>query len=59
MIENQTKPAPRPAQLRLNMQFSVVVENEQHAIELFEEIGIFVKSIQSTAIIGGGITKNL
>lgn len=52
-------PGPKPQPLRLSVQLTFIVENEEQARDLFEELGTFAKSIQPTVIIGGTLLKML
>jgi hypothetical protein len=54
-MENPPKPQP----LRLCVQLTLIVENEEQARDVFDEIGTFAKGIQPAAIIGGNLFKML
>ncbi len=57
MSDPQKQPDPKNQPLRANIQCSFVVENEEQAREIYEQIGIFVKAIQPTSIVGGQVMK--
>lgn len=59
MTEQTLKPVAINQPLRLNLQCSLVVESESEAIDLYEEIGTFVKGVKPSAIISGNILKML
>lgn len=59
MTESPIQTVPKPQPLRLNIQCSLIIESPEEASALYEEIGTFVKGIQSTAVIGGSVMKLL
>jgi hypothetical protein len=52
-------PNAKPQPLRLNVQCSFTVKSEEHATELFEKIGVSLKTIAELSTIGGQIMKML
>jgi rubrerythrin len=51
--------APQRDELRVNVQISSKIENEQEAISLYEEINTFVKNIKPDAMVFANISKML
>jgi hypothetical protein len=59
MNEKTPQSGKPPQPLRLNLQCSLIVQSEEEAKDIYEEIGTFVKGISPTTIIGGNILKLL
>lgn len=59
MNETQTQPVAKPQPLRLNLQCSIIIESEDEAKAILEEIATFIKGVNPTSNIFGSITKLL
>lgn len=59
MTETTEKPVVIAQPMRVNIQCSVVVESEEEGRGLYEEIGIFVKSMKPAAMISANLLKML
>lgn len=59
MTQENIQPAAKPQPLRVNIQCSIAVGNEEEAQAIYEEVATFAKGVSPTAIIGGQIMRLL
>jgi hypothetical protein len=59
MSENPKQPEIREQPLRLNIQLSFTITDEDAPADIYEEIGTFARGIKKNVLIGGSLSKLL